>query len=108
MINQIQIEDYRNERIDIHYRRECEIKIDKLKDDFNKISIEIKKITKEKELRQREQVANLGTHTPEPSRHFNFTCYDDDKERTMPLSEIISQLPPSIVITTSPPVLPIN
>ncbi|GKF65641.1 hypothetical protein Tco_0192158, partial [Tanacetum coccineum] len=26
----------------------------------------------------------------------------------MPLSEIISQLPPSIVITTSPPVLPIE
>nr|GEV09412.1 hypothetical protein [Tanacetum cinerariifolium] len=26
------IEDYRNERIDIHYRRECEIKIDELKE----------------------------------------------------------------------------
>ncbi|GKF67817.1 hypothetical protein Tco_0197496 [Tanacetum coccineum] len=70
------------------------------------MSIEINKITKEKELRQREQVANLSTHTPEPSRRFNFTCYDDDdddEERTMPLREIISQLPPSIVITTSPP-----
>ncbi|GJY98375.1 hypothetical protein Tco_0515285 [Tanacetum coccineum] len=94
--NQIQIKDYRNERIDIHYRRECEIKIDELKAKFNKMSIEINKITKEKELRQREQVANLSTHTPEPSRRFNFTCYDDDEERTMPLSEIISQLPPSI------------
>nr|GEX77734.1 hypothetical protein [Tanacetum cinerariifolium] len=31
IINQIQIEDYHNERIDIHYRRECEIKIDELK-----------------------------------------------------------------------------
>ncbi|GJW64026.1 hypothetical protein Tco_0115910 [Tanacetum coccineum] len=75
------------------------------------MSIEINKITKEKELRQREHVANLSTHTPEPSRRFNFTCYDDDdddEERTMPLSEIISQLPPSIVITTSPPVLPIE
>ncbi|GKE17765.1 hypothetical protein Tco_1425342 [Tanacetum coccineum] len=56
MINQIQIEEYRNERIDIHYRRECAIKIDKLKDNFNKMSIEIEK--KEKELRQREQTAN--------------------------------------------------
>ncbi|GJV06903.1 hypothetical protein Tco_1344559 [Tanacetum coccineum] len=105
------IKDYRNERIDIHYRRECEIKIDELKAKFNKMSIEINKITKEKELRQREQVANLSTHTPEPSRRFNFTCYDDDdddEERTIPLSEIISQLPPSIVITTSPPVLPIE
>ncbi|GJR82126.1 hypothetical protein Tco_0152911 [Tanacetum coccineum] len=68
------------------------------------MSIEINKITKEKELQQREQVANLITHTPEPSRRFNFTCYDDDEKRTMPLSEIISQLPPSIVITTSPPI----
>ncbi|GJY66031.1 hypothetical protein Tco_0468269 [Tanacetum coccineum] len=73
--NQIQIKDYRNERIDIHYRRECEIKIDELKAKFNKMSIEINKITKEKELRQQEQ------------------------ERTMPLSEIISQIPPSIAIT---------
>ncbi|GJY74813.1 hypothetical protein Tco_0479244 [Tanacetum coccineum] len=74
IINQIQIKDYHNERIDIHYRRECEIK-----------------------------VANLSTHTPEPSRCFNFTCYDDDyddEERTIPLSEIISRLPPSI-----PPIL---
>ncbi|GJW90234.1 hypothetical protein Tco_0167787, partial [Tanacetum coccineum] len=58
-----------------------------------------------------EFVANLSTHTPEPSRRFNFTCYDDDdddEEITMPLSEIISQLPLSIVITTSPPVLPIE
>nr|GFA83159.1 hypothetical protein [Tanacetum cinerariifolium] len=31
MINQIQIKDYRNERTDIHYRRECEIQIDELK-----------------------------------------------------------------------------
>ncbi|GJS64537.1 hypothetical protein Tco_0679101 [Tanacetum coccineum] len=52
----------------------------------------------------REQVANLSTHTPEPSRHFNSICYDDDddddeEERTIPLNKIISQLPPSIAIT---------
>ncbi|GKB23405.1 hypothetical protein Tco_0862806 [Tanacetum coccineum] len=50
----------------------------------------------------REQVANLSTHTPEPLRHFNSIC-DDDEESTIPLNEIISQLPPSIAIT---PVLP--
>nr|GEU37292.1 hypothetical protein [Tanacetum cinerariifolium] len=58
---------------------------------------------------QREQAANLRTDTSEPSRRFNFICYDDDDddaERTIPLRDIISQLPPSIVITTSPPVLP--
>nr|GEY78328.1 hypothetical protein [Tanacetum cinerariifolium] len=65
------------------------------------------------EYHQREQVANLSTHTFEPSRRFNYICYDDDddydyEESTIPLNEIISQLPPSIVITTSPPVLPIE
>ncbi|GKD23533.1 hypothetical protein Tco_1225236 [Tanacetum coccineum] len=63
MINQIQIKYYRNERIDIRYRRECEIKIDELKGKFNGMSI---KINKKKELRQLEQAANVSTHTPEP------------------------------------------
>ncbi|GJV78913.1 hypothetical protein Tco_1514783 [Tanacetum coccineum] len=96
--NQIQIKDYRNERIDIHYRRECEIKIDELKAKFNKMSIETNKITKEKELRQREQAANVSTYTPEPSRRFNF-IYDDDEESIIPLNKITSQIPPSIAIT---------
>nr|GEW13506.1 hypothetical protein [Tanacetum cinerariifolium] len=39
---------------------------------------------------QREQVANISTHTPEPSRHFYYICYDDDhddddEEKTIPL-----------------------
>ncbi|GJY59516.1 hypothetical protein Tco_0459408 [Tanacetum coccineum] len=97
MINQIQIEDYHNMRIDIHYIRECEISIDMLKDNFNKMSIEIEKITKEKELRQREQAANLCTYTAKPSRRFNSVYYDDE-ESTIPLNEIISQIPPSIAI----------
>ncbi|GKB50144.1 hypothetical protein Tco_0900897 [Tanacetum coccineum] len=77
MINQIQIKDYRNERIDIRYRRECEIKIDELKGKFNGMSI---KINKKKELRQLEQAANVSTHTPEPSRRFNSIYYDDDDD----------------------------
>ncbi|GJU08252.1 hypothetical protein Tco_1124682 [Tanacetum coccineum] len=31
-------------------------------------------------LGQREQAANLSTHTPEPSRHFKSICYDDDDD----------------------------
>nr|GEU85814.1 hypothetical protein [Tanacetum cinerariifolium] len=62
------------------------------------------------EFHQREQAANISTHTSKPSRRFIFICYDDDddddEERTIPLRDIISQLPPSIVITTSPLVLP--
>nr|GEX50728.1 putative reverse transcriptase domain-containing protein [Tanacetum cinerariifolium] len=78
-------------------QRECEINIYELKDNFNKMSIEIKKITKEKELRQQEQAVNLSTYTAEPSRRFNFICYDDDdEEKTIPLRDIISQLPPDV------------
>nr|GEV86314.1 hypothetical protein [Tanacetum cinerariifolium] len=54
---------------------------------------------------QREQTTNLSTHTPEPSRHFNSICYDDDddgEEKTIPLRDIISQLPPSIDLSTIP------
>nr|GEV37327.1 hypothetical protein [Tanacetum cinerariifolium] len=63
------------------------------------------------EFRQQEEAANLSTHTSEPSRRFNFICNDhddddDDEERTIPLRDIISQLPSSIIITTSPLVLP--
>nr|GEY87974.1 hypothetical protein [Tanacetum cinerariifolium] len=63
--------------------------------------------------RQREQAANLSTHTIKPLRRFNYICYDDDddydyEESTILLDEIISQLSPSILITTSPPVLPIE
>ncbi|GJV59639.1 hypothetical protein Tco_1465739 [Tanacetum coccineum] len=57
------------------------------------------------EFRQREQAANLSTHTPKPSRRFNFIYDedDDDEESTIPLNEITSQIPPSIEII---PVLP--
>ncbi|GJU08253.1 reverse transcriptase domain-containing protein [Tanacetum coccineum] len=56
-------------------------------------------------LGQREQAANLSTHTLEPSRRFKSICYDDDddEESTIPLNKIISQIPLSIAIT---PILP--
>ncbi|GJW26853.1 hypothetical protein Tco_0040664 [Tanacetum coccineum] len=91
------IKDYRNERIDIRYRRECEIKIDELKGKFNEMSIEI---NKKKEFRQLEQAANLSTYTTKPSRRFNsFYDDDDEEESTIPLNEIVSQIHPSIAIT---------
>nr|GEU55218.1 hypothetical protein [Tanacetum cinerariifolium] len=84
--------------------RECEIKINELKENFNGINI---KINKKKELQQREQAANLSTYTTEPWRHFNFIFDDDDdyKESTISLNVIISQDPLSIAITH---VLPIE
>ncbi|GJW63647.1 hypothetical protein Tco_0115531 [Tanacetum coccineum] len=97
------IKDYQNEKIDIRYRRECEIMIDELTRKFNRISI---KINKKKELRQLEQAANLSTYTTEPSRHFN-SFYDDDdyKESIIPLNEIVSQIPLSIAITAVLPII---
>ncbi|GKA84496.1 hypothetical protein Tco_0806091 [Tanacetum coccineum] len=100
--NDLQIKDYRNEKIDIRFRRECESMIDELKGKFNGMSIEI---NKKKELQHLEQVANLSTY---PSQRFKSFCYDDDddydyEESTIPLNEIVSQIPPSIAIT---PVLP--
>ncbi|GJY51646.1 hypothetical protein Tco_0442493 [Tanacetum coccineum] len=79
----------------------CEIKIDELKGKFNGMNIEI---NKKKELRQLEQAANLSTYTTKPSRRFNSFYEDDDcEENTIPLNEIVSQIPSSIEIT---PVLP--
>ncbi|GKB82402.1 hypothetical protein Tco_0949297 [Tanacetum coccineum] len=100
--NDLQNKDYHNEIIDIRFRRECENMIDEFKGKYNEMSIEI---NKKKELRQIKQAAKLSTYTTEPSRHFNCTCYDDDdyEERSIPLNEIDSQIPPSFEIT---PVLP--
>ncbi|GJY44546.1 hypothetical protein Tco_0432759 [Tanacetum coccineum] len=100
--NDLQIKDYRNEKIDIHFRRECESMIDELKGKFNEMSIEI---NKKKELQHLEHVANLSTY---PSQRFKSFCYDDNddyayEESTIPLNETDSQTPPSIAIT---PILP--
>ncbi|GJY15019.1 hypothetical protein Tco_0385441 [Tanacetum coccineum] len=100
--NDLQINDYRNEKIDIRFRRECESMIDELKGKFNGMSIEI---NKKKELQHLEQVANLSTY---PSQRFKSFCYyvDDDydyEKSIIPLNAIDSQIPPSNAIT---PVLP--
>ncbi|GJY83322.1 hypothetical protein Tco_0496698 [Tanacetum coccineum] len=100
--NDLQIKDYRNEKIDIHFRREYESMIDELKGKFNGMSIEI---NKKKELQRLEQVANLSTY---PSQRFKFFCYDDDddydyEESTITLNVIDSKIHPSIAIT---PILP--
>nr|GFC88898.1 hypothetical protein [Tanacetum cinerariifolium] len=65
-------------------------------------------INKKKELRQLEQATNLSTNSTKPTRRFN-SFYDDDddyEESTIHLNKIISQIPPSIVITSSLLVLP--
>ncbi|GKE74562.1 hypothetical protein Tco_1536603, partial [Tanacetum coccineum] len=91
VINQIQIKDYRNERIDIRYRRECEITIDEFKRKFNGMSIEI---NKKKELLQREQSAKVSSQYWKPPIFYD----DDDEESSIPLRDLISELPLSVAI----------
>nr|GEX25275.1 hypothetical protein [Tanacetum cinerariifolium] len=83
---------------------------DKMKESHNKL-LNMVKIFCEHILWQREQAANLSINITEPSLRLNSFSYDDDgdydyEERTIPLNDIISQIPSSIVITTSPLVLP--
>ncbi|GJW00312.1 hypothetical protein Tco_1555563 [Tanacetum coccineum] len=73
--NDLQIKDYRNEKIDIRFRRECEDMIAELKSKFNGMSIEI---NKKKELQYLDSI---------------------------PLRDIISKLPSSIAITPVLPTL---
>ncbi|GJY37233.1 hypothetical protein Tco_0422611 [Tanacetum coccineum] len=58
---------------------------------------------------QREQAANVSTHTPDPSRCFNIIYDyddndDDDEESTIPLNEITSKIPPitPVLLTMEP------
>ncbi|GJT69452.1 putative ribonuclease H-like domain-containing protein [Tanacetum coccineum] len=73
--NDLRIKDYRNEKIDIRFRRECEDMIDELKGKFNRMSIEI---NKKIELQRLESI---------------------------PLRDIFSELPLSIAITFVLPTL---
>nr|GEX66658.1 hypothetical protein [Tanacetum cinerariifolium] len=84
---------------DSHYGYDCPPRIESRNELLNTMQSLCEMIL------QREQAVNLSNHTPEPSRRFNSICYDDDddEESTIPLNEIVSQIPPSIVIT---PVLP--
>nr|GEX23031.1 hypothetical protein [Tanacetum cinerariifolium] len=74
-----EMEDLKQQYLDemkhlINSEHHDEIKIDELKGNFNRMSIEINK--KEK-LKQLEQVANLNTY---PLKRFNSFCYDDDDD----------------------------
>nr|GEU69788.1 hypothetical protein [Tanacetum cinerariifolium] len=75
-----EIEDLKQQYLDemkrlINSEHRDEIKIDELKENFNRMSIEIN--IKEK-LQQLKQMANLNTY---PSKHFNSFCYDDDDDK---------------------------
>ncbi|GJS81198.1 hypothetical protein Tco_0747739 [Tanacetum coccineum] len=70
---------------------------DKLEESYNEIFNMVRSFYEM--VIQRKQAANISTHTPEPSRHFNFTCDDDDddEEYSIPLKDM-SQISLSIAL----------
>ncbi|GJX42456.1 hypothetical protein Tco_0257446 [Tanacetum coccineum] len=87
--NDLHVKDYHNEKIDIHFRRECESKIDELKSKFNGMSIEI---NKKKELQHLEQAAKVSSQYWKPPIFYD-NDDDDDEESYIPLRDIIFELP---------------
>nr|GEU80549.1 hypothetical protein [Tanacetum cinerariifolium] len=84
-----EMEDLKQQYLDemkrlINSKYHDEIKIDKIKGNFNSMSIEINK--KEK-LQQLEQVANLSTY---PSKRFNSFCYNDDEDYAIAVTPSLS------------------
>ncbi|GJW88016.1 hypothetical protein Tco_0163356 [Tanacetum coccineum] len=76
-------EDFNQQRIsDVHGGW------DKLEESYNEIFNMVRSFCEM--VIQRKQAANISTHTPEPSRHFNFTCDDDDddEEYSIPLKDM--------------------
>ncbi|GJQ90908.1 hypothetical protein Tco_0002047 [Tanacetum coccineum] len=98
--NDLHVKDYHNEKIDIHFRRECESKIDELKSKFNGMSIEI---NKKKELQHLEQAAKVSSQYWKPPIFYD-NDDDDDEESSIPLRDIISELPLSVAITPDLPI----
>ncbi|GJW88953.1 hypothetical protein Tco_0164293 [Tanacetum coccineum] len=70
---------------------------DKLEESYNEIFNMVRSFCEM--VIQRKQAANVSTHTPEPSRHFNFTCDDDDddEEYSIPLKDM-PKISPSIAL----------
>ncbi|GJW92526.1 hypothetical protein Tco_0170079 [Tanacetum coccineum] len=70
---------------------------DKLEESYNEIFNMVRSFCEM--VIQRKQAAKISIHTPEPSRHFNFTCDDDDddEEYSIPLKDM-PQIYPSIAL----------
>ncbi|GJX35149.1 hypothetical protein Tco_0246706 [Tanacetum coccineum] len=114
-MNELGMREYRKEEIDIDYRRKCEDKIYELKDKFNGLSIEIRKIIQEaKEFRESEARArsrkiiidddddDLGfyavhpntIHTPVSQNFGEFNLFDIDDSITEKSTSRLAHLAP--------------
>ncbi|GKF08396.1 hypothetical protein Tco_0042620, partial [Tanacetum coccineum] len=82
-----------NHQEDLNQQR---IRWDKLEESYNEIFNMVQSFYEM--VIQRKQALNISTHTPEPSRHFNFTCDDDDddddEEESIALAPVSSIVEP--------------
>ncbi|GJZ93865.1 hypothetical protein Tco_0666068 [Tanacetum coccineum] len=89
-MNDLGIREIRKEEIDIDYRRKCEDKIYELKDKFNGLSIEIRKIIQEaEELRESEARARIQKIIIDDDDD-DLGFYADELFNTTPETETIS------------------
>ncbi|GJU11874.1 hypothetical protein Tco_1134270 [Tanacetum coccineum] len=90
-MNDLGIREYQKEEIDIDYRRKCEDKIYELKDKFNGLSIEIRKIIQEaEELRESEARArSRKIIIDDDDVILGFNAVQPENEYTTPFSENI-------------------
>ncbi|GJR27603.1 hypothetical protein Tco_1103835 [Tanacetum coccineum] len=88
------IEDM-SEKIDEEYERDCEIRIRKLKQDFNEWGSEVRK---------KEQAYNEEQYSAARRRMLYIPFVDEDD--SILLRDIIARYSSSVAITSSPPVLP--
>ncbi|GJS83447.1 hypothetical protein Tco_1133357 [Tanacetum coccineum] len=86
------------EKIDIHFRRECESKIDELKSKFNGMSIEI---NKKKELQHLEQAAKVSSQYWKPPIFYDNDDDDDEEQVSIRFERILFlNCPLSFAIST--------
>ncbi|GKA74942.1 hypothetical protein Tco_0781320 [Tanacetum coccineum] len=93
IINDLGYKRFRGEKIDEEYERDCEIRIRKLKQDFNIWGSEVRK--KEKAYEDQKYVAACRYM-------LSVTC--DDEDDSIPLGDIIARYSTSLAITTDLPI----
>ncbi|GJW28404.1 hypothetical protein Tco_0045279 [Tanacetum coccineum] len=92
--NDLSYKRFRDKKIDDEYERDCEIKIKQLLQDYSGLDIEMRK--KERVLMEEKYLA--------ASQRIKSICNEEDD--SIPLRDIIARYSPSVVITSSLPVLP--
>ncbi|GJZ67661.1 hypothetical protein Tco_0630901 [Tanacetum coccineum] len=91
IMNDLSYKRFRGEQIDDEYKRDCEIKIKQLLQDYNGLDIEMRK--KECVLMEEKYLA--------ASQRIKSICNDEDD--SIPVRDIIARYSSSVAVTSSPP-----